>query len=174
MSHGRIFHDGPRGRPSRARASTIALLSPRPQMPSRGPEFTNAAPSALRIRLVKSTRVQHLSFAAHDAHDRKLELRRELEIALIVCRDAHDRARAVLHPAHESGSRDGNSSTDCLIEVADEPTEHPGLFEGTCLPRDRDPRSTSARGTPSTFTCCGLVSDLTSGCSGASTMYVAP
>src|SRR5437868_6947458 len=51
--------------------------------------------------------VRVFALAANDANDRQIELRRELEVALIVAGNAHNGTRSVLHQ-HVIGDPDGN------------------------------------------------------------------
>ena len=137
---------------------------------------------------------------ADHRHDRELELARELEVALVVRGHGHDRAGAVAHQ-HVVGDEDRDALVVRGVdrERADEDAglllaPRPGVRDRSSPPRSRGSGARrraagrSRRTRPSTRRArCSrsrsprsssghsfAVMTSTSGCSGASTMYVAP
>ena len=98
---------------------------------------------------------------------------RELEVALVVRRHRHDRAGAIAHQ-HIVGDPDRDR---LVVDRVDRigADKHAGLRFGRCwCARSRSPASTCATYASTSARCSGTVSLATSGCSGASTINVAP
>ena len=108
-----------------------------------------------------------------DGGDRQPELAGELEVALVAARHGHDRAGAV---AHQHVVGDPHRDRLAVERVGGvRAGEHAGLLAGLVLAVDRPSSLPPACGTRRPRRrCSGVVSASTSGCSGASTMNVAP
>ena len=160
----------------RGRAPTASRRSARfassTGRPVNSPEFTRRAPSvSVYGDLERRVRVDDLR-TGDDPDDRQIERRRELEVALVVAGNGHDRAGSVLHqhvvgdPDRDGllrrgidGERAGEDARLLLVHLARDDV----LLRRARLVL-RDLRRAARR----------VVSASTSGCSGASTRYVAP